>query len=156
MRYICIIFLITFVKSFTMESRIQRLIGSENLSPTKFADIIGVQRSAISHILSGRNKPSFDLIQKILSKFPRVSSEWLLMGRGEMYKTTIQQRLFDTELKPTEPLDPKNVNKNPVVQENTSNISTTKELEIRINEISIERIIIFYMDKSFKEYFPEK
>jgi transcriptional regulator with XRE-family HTH domain len=136
-----------------MESRIQKLIGAENLSPTKFADVIGVQRSAISHILSGRNKPSFDLIQRILTKFPRVSSEWLLMGRGEMYKTTIQQRLFDVDLKPNEV---KNEVKQPVIQENTANISVTKEPEIRVNESSIERIIIFYNDKSFKEYFPNK
>ncbi len=136
-----------------MESRIQKLIGAENLSPTKFADVIGVQRSAISHILSGRNKPSFDLIQKILTKFPRVSSEWLLMGRGEMYKTTIQQRLFDVDLKPNEV---KNEVKQPVIQENITNILATKEPEIRVNESSIERIIIFYNDKSFKEYFPNK
>jgi len=136
-----------------METRIQKLIGAENLSPTKFADVIGVQRSAISHILSGRNKPSFDLIQRILTKFPRVSSEWLLMGRGEMYKTTIQQRLFDVDLKPNEV---KNEVKQPVIQENTTNIPVTKEPEIRINESSIERIIIFYNDKSFKEYFPNK
>lgn len=139
-----------------MEARIQRLIGSENLSPTKFADIIGVQRSAISHILSGRNKPSFDLMQKILSKFPRVSSEWLLMGRGEMYKTTIQQRLFDTDMKPSLPTESKNEVKATVIQENTLNTPITKVPEIHINENTIERIIIFYRDKSFKEYFPEK
>ncbi len=139
-----------------MEARIQRLIGSENLSPTKFADIIGVQRSAISHILSGRNKPSFDLIQKILNKFPRVSSEWLLMGRGEMYKTTIQQRLFDSDLKPTTPLEPKSEIKNTAIQDITANIQISKEPENRINETSIERIIIFYTDKNFKEYFPKK
>jgi transcriptional regulator with XRE-family HTH domain len=139
-----------------MEARIQRLIGSENLSPTKFADIIGVQRSAISHILSGRNKPSFDLIQKILSKFPRVSSEWLLMGRGEMYKTTIQQRLFDTDMKPSVPTESKNEVKSAVIHDNTLNTSISKVPEIQINESTIERIIIFYRDKSFKEYFPEK
>jgi len=134
-----------------METRIHRLIGSENLTPTKFADIIGVQRSAISHILSGRNKPSFDLIQKILTKFPRVSSEWLLMGRGEMYKTMVQQRLFDVDQKTN---DIKIEVKSPVLQGNTSNTPIPKEAENRLNSCSIERIIIFYNDKSFKEYMP--
>jgi transcriptional regulator with XRE-family HTH domain len=151
-----VVILITFVKTVAMESRIQRLIGSENLSPTEFADIIGVQRSAISHILSGRNKPSFDLIQKILTKFPRVSSEWLLMGRGEMYKTTIQQRLFDVELKSTTPIESKNEIENTVIQDVKTNISLSKESENPINVNSIERIVIFYNDKTFKEYFPEK
>jgi len=134
-----------------MEARIQRLMNSENLTPTKFADIIGVQRSAISHILSGRNKPSFDLIQKILTKFPRVNSEWLLMGRGEMYKTMVQQRLFDVDQKVAEL---KTEVKQPVKQDNTSIIPIPKEAENCINESSIERIIIFYSDKSFKEYIP--
>ncbi len=134
-----------------METRIHRLIGSENLTPTKFADIIGVQRSAISHILSGRNKPSFDLIQKILNKFPRVSSEWLLMGRGEMYKTMVQQRLFDVEKIPN---GIKAEIKPPIIQENTIALPQAKEAENRLNECSIERIIIFYTDKSFKEYIP--
>ena len=134
-----------------METRIHRLIGSENLTPTKFADIIGVQRSAISHILSGRNKPSFDLIQKILNKFPRVSSEWLLMGRGEMYKTMVQQRLFDVDQKPN---DIKAEIKSPVIKENTNTLPPIKEAENCVNECSIERIIIFYTDKSFKEYIP--
>jgi len=136
-----------------METRINKLINTENLSPTKFADIIGVQRSAISHILSGRNKPSFDLMQKILTKFPRVSSEWLLMGRGDMYKTMVQQRLFD--------VDDKHVENNSEVKQATVNHVNTvtqvlpKEPENRINDSTIERIIIFYKDKSFKEYFPE-
>jgi len=137
-----------------METRIQRLIGSENLSPTKFADIIGVQRSAISHILSGRNKPSFDLMQKILTKFPRVSSEWLLMGRGEMYKTTIQQRLFETETKP--PTNAPIQQKIPLNQEVKPQVETSKEPENRLNERGIERIVIFYSDKSFSEYFPDR
>ncbi len=137
-----------------METRIHRLIGSENLTPTKFADIIGVQRSAISHILSGRNKPSFDLIQKILTKFPRVNAEWLIVGKGEMYKTIVQQRLFDVDIKPAEN---KVEAKQPIVnQESTVITPSPKVVENRINNSSIERIIIFYKDKSFKEYVPEE
>lgn len=137
-----------------METRIDRLISTENLTPTKFADIIGVQRSAISHILSGRNKPSFDLIQKILTKFPRVSSEWLLMGRGEMYKTLVQQRLFDIDNKPIE--SSIEIKQTTVNQPNVLSSALPKEPENRINDNAIERIIIFFKDKSFKEYFPEE
>ena len=78
------------------------------------------------------------------------------MGRGEMYKTTIQQRLFDTDMKPTVPTESKNEVKNTVIQENTISTQLPKESEIQINGSTIERIIIFYRDKSFKEYFPEK
>lgn len=137
-----------------METRINKLIGSENLTPTKFADIIGVQRSAISHILSGRNKPSFDLIQRILTKFPRINAEWLIVGKGEMYKTIVQQRLFDVDIKPAE--NKVEVKQQIVNQESTVITTSPKVVENRVNDSSIERIIIFYKDKSFKEYVPEE
>src|SRR4030066_1678355 len=69
-----------------MKDRIIKFLTQENLSATKFADEIGVQRSSISHILSGRNNPSFDFIQKILTRYRNLNSEWLLLGSGPMYK----------------------------------------------------------------------
>lgn len=69
-----------------MTDRISLLIKAKNLSAAQFADEIGVQRSSISHLMSGRNKPSLDLIQKTLQRFPEVSTEWLLFGKGEMVR----------------------------------------------------------------------
>ena len=77
-----------------MRERIIKFIETENLAPTKFADEIGVQRSSISHILSGRNNPSFDFIQKILSRYKALNAEWLVMGTGPMYKAMEQGNLF--------------------------------------------------------------
>ncbi len=57
---------------------IKSFIVSKNLSPSKFADEIGVQRSSISHILSGRNKPSLDIVQKIIRRYPEIGTDWLL------------------------------------------------------------------------------
>lgn len=67
-----------------MVTRIQQLLEAEGLSPQQFAERIGVQRSAISHIMSGRNKPSFDMMRRIIEAFPHVSAEWLIVGRGRM------------------------------------------------------------------------
>src|SRR5574344_836187 len=69
-----------------MKSRLQQFLEVEQLSPAKLADIIGIQRSGLSHILSGRNKPGFDFIQKLLIKFPALNAEWLITGRGKIYK----------------------------------------------------------------------
>lgn len=69
-----------------MKDRLQQFLTLEQLSPARFADILGVQRSGLSHILSGRNKPGFDFISKMLQKFPQINSEWLLTGKGKMYK----------------------------------------------------------------------
>jgi len=67
-----------------MRERLIRLLDREQLSASKFADLIGVQRSSVSHILSGRNMPSFDFLQKTLNAFPGLNSDWLILGKGEM------------------------------------------------------------------------
>lgn len=64
--------------------RIHELIAFYQLSSASFADQIGVQRSSISHILSGRNKPSLDFVLKTLKAFPTLSSDWLLHGQGDI------------------------------------------------------------------------
>lgn len=89
-----------------MKERLIQLLDLEQLSPSKFADIIGVQRSSISHVISGRNKPSFDFLQKTLKAFPGLNATWLMLGEGVMYEQmgrTVSGNLFDT---PTEPLEP--------------------------------------------------
>ena len=60
-----------------MNNRIQLILKTKDISASKFADEIGVQRSSISHILSGRNNPSLDFIQKILKRFPDINSDWI-------------------------------------------------------------------------------
>ncbi|MBR4678167.1 MAG: helix-turn-helix transcriptional regulator [Bacteroidales bacterium] len=69
-----------------MKDRILKILDKENISAAKFADVLGVQRSSISHILSGRNKPSLDFVQRILQKFPEINSDWLLFGKGNIYR----------------------------------------------------------------------
>ena len=69
-----------------MNTRLQILMSRENLSASKLANFIGVQPSAISHILSGRNKPSYDFILKLAEAFPAYSLEWLLLGNEPMLK----------------------------------------------------------------------
>lgn len=67
-----------------MVDRIRTLLASRQLSPTQFADAIGVARPIVSHILSGRNKPSLEVVQRILSAMPELSMPWLLNGTGAM------------------------------------------------------------------------
>ena len=68
-----------------MKERLLQLLDLEHLTPSKFADLIGVQRSSVSHLLSDRNKPSFDFLQKTLKTFPGLKAEWLMLGDGPMY-----------------------------------------------------------------------
>ncbi|PZU82235.1 MAG: XRE family transcriptional regulator [Chryseobacterium sp.] len=81
--------------------RITKVIEYTELTPAEFAEEIGVQRSSISHIISGRNKPSLDFISKIKTKFPKLEWEWLITGTGEMVIT--QQPEIIPEEKNVEP-----------------------------------------------------
>lgn len=84
-----------------MKERLIQLLDLEQLNPSKFADLIGVQRSSISHIISGRNKPSFDFLQKTLKAFPGLNASWLILGEGTMYEQMgrrVSGNLFDTGL----------------------------------------------------------
>lgn len=67
-----------------MNSRIALVLKAKNISPAQLADELGVQRSGISHILNGRNKPSLDFIQKLLKRYPDISMSWLMFGDGPM------------------------------------------------------------------------
>lgn len=118
--------------------RLILLMDYYKISAALLADKIEVQRSSISHILSGRNKPSLDFVLKILKAFPEVELYWLLNGVGKFPK---QSEIIE----PTPTLFASN-NKNTVIKE----ISKRKYVE-KI-EGDIERIVIFYKDGTFKNY----
>jgi transcriptional regulator with XRE-family HTH domain len=162
-----------------MEDRLLKLLDTEQLSSSKFADIIGVQRSSVSHILSGRNKPSFDFIQKTLKAFPLLNADWLIIGDGDMYDDMtnyVSGGLFDQKgdgtgslspqdpaqvqispPKPTEmPSNAANIPEN-TVQRPVSGDST--ELSARsdspVKSKALTKVILFYDDNSFHTYEPE-
>ena len=79
---------VTFVTldEFTMDKRLQQFLDAENISQAQLADTLGVARAGISHILSGRNKPGFDFLEAMALHYPQISMDWLLTGKGRMYK----------------------------------------------------------------------
>lgn len=88
-----------------MIGRITQIMEREGLTPSKFAEAIGIQRSAMSHILNGRNNVSLDVLIKILDRFTYVDSDWLLFGKGEMVRDhmSTQPDLFsNTAINPSE------------------------------------------------------
>lgn len=112
--------------------RLQKVIDYYGESASSFAEKIGVQRSSISHILSGRNKPSLDFILKILSAFPEVDLYWLFNGKGHF------------------PAEEKTKSAN---IENVNPTTNHKEAVIEVEKDKmIDRIVIFYSDGSFKNY----
>ena len=107
--------------------RFKYLMKLNNLTASAFADEIGVQRSSVSHILSGRNKPSLEFIQKVLHRFPKVSGDWLISGATNTEKDTLPNNTRSKSSKNSSP----------------PTSSTGKE---------VEKIVIFYTDNTFDEF----
>lgn len=76
----------------TIESRLKQFIQMEAISPASFADSLGMQRSGLSHLINGRNKPSYDFISKMLNAYPDLNAEWLILGKGKPYKNASHQK----------------------------------------------------------------
>lgn len=151
----------TFVKMvFTiMKERIIEFLRAENKSSAQFADEIGVQPSGISHIISGRNNPSLDFILKMLERYKYISTDWLLFGKGSMYKdNSSMPGLFDQTLFDQKPI----IEEKPVAEakESTDNRLRSDETERtnmdrgREKKSTVEKIVCFYSDGTFEEYSP--
>ena len=142
-----------------MIERIKQLMEAKNLSSTQFADGIEVPRAIVSHILSGRNKPSLDVVVKILDAHRDVSMDWLLLGEGEMLKklaanavtTNAPEALREEKAAPAKEAA---VEEEPVEKVQKSKKVETEKPLAKQSSKTIERIIIFYDDKTFDTYSP--
>ena len=134
-------------------AKLETIFTNLNITPSMFADQIGVQRSSISHLLSGRNKPSLDLVMKIVSTYPQIDLYWLL-GKKEI----------------KEKLDLKVQNPSPVIYDKPEaalieEIKKSKQPEQKLvdkketatyKNSEVDKIVIFYRDGTFLEYAPRE
>ena len=147
--------------------RLESILDYYALSASGFADKIGVQRSSLSHLLSGRNKPSLDFIMKILEVFPEVDLYWILNGKGSFPKSALQNVVkIEPEkiaVAPTPITESKFQNSlfNEIETPSSSNpvelkkTATTENSFVSSNQGKIEKIVIFYTDGTFTEYNPK-
>ncbi|HOU95651.1 MAG TPA: helix-turn-helix transcriptional regulator [Bacteroidales bacterium] len=147
-----------------MKERILEFLKEENKTAFQFAVEIGVQPSSVSHILSGRNNPSLDFVIKMLSRYNNLSPEWLLFGKGEMYKEKITNDLSHGNNSYNSERDVINEKNNLNVRSESKEYATneSKKIDYSNRDISnkkinkpAHRIIIFYDDNTFDEYFSE-
>lgn len=139
-------------------------LEKENISATNLADNIGVQRSSISHILSGRNNPSFDFIYKFLNKYEYINAEWLITGKGNMYKqeqkvtNNIQekeQNLFKEDSSYAETSAEKKSHEPVNIKFQENDVRNNEERKVT-NVNKIEKIVYFYKNGTFREYNPSE
>ena len=159
---ILILFTFVILKIAAMKERLLEFLKNENKSSAQFAEEIGVQASGISHILSGRNNPSLDFVLKMLEKYQYLSTDWLLFGKGSMYKENRMQNLFDydlTDSKEGNEMQTKNeVPKVKIDYEDVMKNKTMKVSAVSSDEITsdVVKIVWFYENNSFEEFFPRR
>ena len=145
-----------------MKERLLEFLKNENKSSAQLAEEIGVQASGISHILSGRNNPSLDFVLKMLEKYQFLSTDWLLFGKGSMYKESKMQNLFDYEPANINVNDEKKVNNEPVKPEISNSVSVKNILSQDSvfpparSSSDVVKIVWFYNNNSFEEFFPRR
>lgn len=168
-----------------MKDRITQFLAHEGISPAEFADKIGVQRSSVSHVLNGRNYPSASFIQKMLVSYKALNPRWLLLGEGTMFETKsihAERTLFQfpdangVSNAPKEEIpvagisrNDANAQKTEIIKDHTikqsgSNIPAETNLPHQIlgildnplSEKEVERVVLFFKDKTFTAYTPSK
>ncbi|MBA4276312.1 helix-turn-helix transcriptional regulator [Flavobacterium sp.] len=151
--------------------RLEIILDYYSLNASTFADKIGVQRSSLSHLLSGRNKPSLDFILKILDVFPDVDLYWILNGKGTFPKSElkmdtilaastpiIDHQIAETQIEKAADLFSEELpnKKNPAEEKLVNNfLNTQSSSDLQKNNSEIDRIVIFYKNGTFQTYSPE-
>lgn len=143
-----------------MIDRIKKLMDLKNMTATQFSEAIEIQRSSLSHVLSGRNKPSLDFMLKIKNTFPEVNLDWLLLGEGDYQSGMNDQEFLDADLNVQD-------NAQPGFEFESESKNATKEtsrVEEKVFETKFKnderknpgkdpvKIIMFYADNTFESF----
>ncbi len=116
-----------------MNRRLLQFLQAENITQSQFADTLSVARGSVSHILAGRNKPGYDFLESLLLHYPRLNLDWLMTGKGRMYRDA------ETAESP----------------ENASGAALVLP-QAAIPSRQIDRITVFYTDNTFQEFLAKE
>ncbi|MEO8253600.1 MAG: helix-turn-helix transcriptional regulator [Flavobacterium sp.] len=135
--------------------RLEIILEYYSINASAFADKIGVQRSSLSHLLSGRNKPSLDFVLKILEVYPEIDLYWILNGKGSFPKNDNNPTTSETILEKPTLSTPEVVNRAPKEDFISKNAVENKSETIKeLFDNTIEKIVFFYKDGTFKTFNP--
>lgn len=147
------------VNSADFSKRLEKILDYYGLSATAFSEKIEVNRSTISHLISGRNKPSLEFVMKVMHTFEEVNLYWLLNGKGSFPSTskiehTDSSKASNVQTSETSASALKPIQKNTDPSFPVAETSKHSKVLSAASSNSIDRIVIFYSDGSFKEYLP--
>ena len=155
-----------------MNTRLKQFLAAENISQSQFADTIKVVRASVSHVLSGRNNPSYEFMRAIMLSYPHLNMEWLMLGKGKMYKDAAAPVMspapepdhipsdllfndYDLE-EPYEPAPESNIaTQMPAADtsaQTLTEINTLKQVtQTIVKQRNVSKIIIMFDDGTFQE-----
>ena len=155
-----------------MNTRLKQFLSAENITQSQFADTIKVVRASVSHVLSGRNNPSYEFIKAVMQHYPHLNIEWLLIGKGKMYKGNSSAEPVQYDDLFSQINEQTHLPKEADIMDNeefsayempapvpvVSNIESSNEFNTLDNPIqnpvkqrNVQKIIILYDDGSFQE-----
>lgn len=149
-----------------MREKLLDLMKNEGLKPSQLAELLEINPAGISHILAGRNKPGFDLLQKILRRFPRINPDWLLLDSDKMYRdepavqsvtqpTSPGGDLFEQTYAGKHPLE-ENRQKETMGSEPGNPLPPQIPSTLFANTANVKRIVVLYDDQTFESFTPTK
>ena len=123
------------------KERIERVMSSLELNARQFATEIHVQPGTISNMMAGRNNPSLEVMKRIMERYPTLNPEWLIAGRGEMWRTEPGKEpgLFDAQAP-----DPQAKTVRPAQKEEPQIIAAPPK--------QIKNIVVYYTDGTYQEF----
>ena len=146
-----------------MKDRIQKIIDEENMTPSRFADEVGLNRPAVSHILNGRNNPGLEALQRIINRFPNINATWLITGKGNMYDKPDNSgvkapTLFDENPVFQPDVQDKQEYAREMSPKTPQNVVKTEDIQAYIPVkpllVKVKKIAVFYSDSTYEEFIP--
>lgn len=148
-----------------MNNRLKQFLAAENITQAQFADTIKVVRASVSHVLAGRNNPSFDFLKAMMQNYPSLNMEWLMFGKGRMYKDQQQDNqntkensvLFPEEIDDTSEISARvsDIVEDDELQPSAEILSEIKTLDTEgkliNNQRKVSKVIILFDDGSYQE-----
>lgn len=145
-----------------MNTRLQQFLAAENITQAQLADSLNVARAGVSHIIAGRNKPSYDFLSALLHQYPTLNAEWLMLGKGKMYKDLQEKIVEKIQEQPAgllfDDFDEIVEEKSDSLYSEPSNIQSLnkitnldKPIQSVVKQRNVKKIIVLFDDGTFQE-----
>ena len=137
-----------------MNTRLKQFMAAENITQAQLADSLKVVRASVSHILSGRNNPSCEFIKALMSTYPNLNIEWLMLGKGKMYKDKSGDSLFmldEPDNQDSGALTQPDAQELPNIDSTIDFTSLGEVMQVPVNKRKVVKVTILFDDGTYQE-----